>query len=104
MPRQRSIKFQLWLNADEEKLLKEKAKKAGLSCSEFLRFTLYCYKLKEQPTEEIKEFNKQLIGIANNVNQIAKHANTYYSVPVNDFANMKSTLYEFINKFEKKFY
>ena len=41
MSRQRSIKFQLWLNADEEKLLKEKAKKAGLSCSEFLRFTLY---------------------------------------------------------------
>ena len=71
---------------------------------EFLRFTLYCYKLKEQPTEEIKEFNKQIIGIANNVNQIAKYANTYYSVPPKDFANMKSTLYEFINKFEKKFY
>ena len=44
--------------------------------SENLSFnvTLYIegYKIKEQPTKGIAEFTKQISGIANSINQIAK--------------------------------
>lgn len=63
--RTRSIKKQLYLNSDEDNLLKSKSKRAGLSESEFLRSCIKGYKIKEQPTAEIKEFTRQISGIAN---------------------------------------
>lgn len=71
--RQRTIKKQFYLNQTEENLLKEKSKKSGLSESEFLRSIIKGQKIKEQPTKEIREFIKQISGIANNINQIAKY-------------------------------
>ena len=49
--RNRTIKKQFWLNETEEKLLKEKSKKAGLSEAEFIRSFINGYKLKEKPDE-----------------------------------------------------
>ena len=50
--RERTIKQQIWLNQQEKNLLKEKAKKVGLTESEFLRSCIKGYKIKEQPTDE----------------------------------------------------
>ena len=72
--RERTIKQQIWLNQQEKNLLKEKAKKVGLTESEFLRSCIKGYKIKEQPTEEIKNFQRDITGIANNINQIARIA------------------------------
>ena len=74
--RERTIKQQIWLNQQEKNLLKEKAKKVGLTESEFLRSCIKGYKIKEQPTEEIKNFQRDIAGIANNINQIARIANS----------------------------
>ena len=68
--RKYSIKKQFYVNQKEDDLLKVKSKKAGLTESEFLRSCIKGYKIKEQPTKEIREFTKQISGIANNINQI----------------------------------
>ena len=102
--RERTIKQQIWLNQQEKNLLKEKAKKVGLTESEFLRSCIKGYKIKEQPTEEIKKFLRDITGIANNINQIAKVANSRYSVSHDDYKNISDTLANFILRFERKIY
>lgn len=102
--RERTIKQQIWLNQQEKNLLKEKAKKAGLTESEFLRSCIKGCRLKEQPTEEIRKFQRDIIGIANNINQIAHIANINRYVSVDNLGYIKNELSNFILNFEKKIY
>lgn len=102
--RERSIKKQFWINQDEENLLKSKSKKAGLNESEFLRSLIKGYKIKEQPTEEIRNFIKQISGIANNINQIARTVNSTKYIRNQDLEYIKNTIPQFILEFQKKIY
>ncbi|MFR3783665.1 MAG: plasmid mobilization protein [Clostridia bacterium] len=85
-------------------LLKRKSKEAGLSEAEFIRSLIKGYRIKAQPTEEIKSFQRDLYGIANNINQIAKVANSRYSVSHDDYKYISNTLADFILRFERKIY
>ena len=49
--RNRNIKINIFLNEDEKKIFDEKAKKSGLSKSEFFRKIILDYQLREQPDE-----------------------------------------------------
>lgn len=102
--RERTIKQQIWLNQQEKNLLKEKSKKVGLTESEFLRSCIKGYKIKEQPTEEIKNFQRDITGIANNINQIARIANNSRYISKNDLDYVQNKVIDFIMKFEKKVY
>ena len=102
--RKRNIKKQIWLDVKEDELLKRKSKEAGLSESEFIRSLIKGYRIKAQPTEEIKLFQRELYGIANNINQIAKVANSRYSVSHDDYNYISNTLADFILIFERKIY
>jgi len=102
--RERIIKQQIWLNQQEKNLLKEKSKKVGLTESEFLRSCIKGYKIKEQPTEEIKKFQRDITGIANNINQIARIANSSRYISNNDLDHVQKKIIDFILKFEKKVY
>lgn len=102
--RKRNIKKQIWVNVQEDNLLKKKSKECGLSESEFIRSLVKGYRIKSQPTEEIKKFQRELYGIANNINQIARIANSRYSVSHDDYSNISSTLSDFILRFEKELY
>ena len=102
--RERTIKQQIWLNQQEKNLLKEKSKKVGLTESEFLRSCIKGYKIKEQPTEEIKNFQRDITGIANNINQIARIANSSRYISNNDLNYIQNKVIDFILKFEKKLY
>lgn len=102
--RERTIKQQIWLNQQEKNLLKEKSKKVGLTESEFLRSCIKGYKIKEQPTEEIKNFQRDITGIANNINQIARIANSSRYISNNDLDYVQKKVVDFIMKFEKKVY
>ena len=102
--RERTIKQQIWLNQQEKNLLKEKAEKVGLTESEFLRSCIKGYKIKEQPTEEIKDFQRDITGIANNINQIARIANSSRYISNNDLNYVQNKVIDFIMKFEKKIY
>ena len=94
--RKRNIKKQIWLDIKE--------KEAGLSEAEFIRSLIKSYRIKAQPTEEIKSFQRDLYGIANNINQIAKVANSRYSVSHDDYKYISNTLADFILRFERKIY
>ena len=102
--RERTIKQQIWLNQQEKNLLKEKSKKVGLTESEFLRSCIKGYKIKEQPTEEIKNFQRDIAGIANNINQIARIANSSRYISNNDLNYIQNKVIDFILEFEKKVY
>ena len=102
--RKRTIKKQIWINQTEDNLLKLKSKKSGLNESEFLRSCIKGYKIKEQPTKEIREFIKQISGIANNINQIARTVNTVGYVRDEDLEYIKNTIPKFIVDFQKKIY
>lgn len=102
--RERTIKQQLYLNAQEKNLLKEKSKKAGMNESEFLRSCIKGYKIKEQPTKEIREFTRDISVIANNINQIARAVNTTRYIRDEDLEYIKKTIPQFILKFQKKVY
>ena len=104
MMRKKNIKRQIWIDLEEDNLLKEKSKKAGLSESEFIRSMIKGYKIKEQPTNEIKNFQRELYGIANNINQIARIANSRYSTSHDDYSYISKELSDFILRFEKEIY
>lgn len=103
--RKRNIKKQIWISEIEGMILKEKTKVAGLSEAEFIRSLIRGYNIKAQPTKEIKEFQRDLYGIANNINQIARIANSQYnSVSHDNYEDIRKMLSDFILKFEKKIY
>ena len=102
--KKRNIKKQIWINVQEDNLLKKKSKESGLSESEFIRSLVKGYRIKEQPTEEIKNFQRELYGIANNINQIAKISNSRYSTSHDDYNYISNTLSDFILRFEKELY
>lgn len=102
--RKRIIKKQIWINQEEDNLLKLKSKKAGLNESEFLRSCIKGYKIKEQPTKEIREFIKQISGIANNINQMAIRVNVRGYIQKEELEYLKNTINQFILEFQKKVY
>ena len=102
--RKRTIKKQIWINQTEDNLLKLKSKKSGLNESEFLRSCIKGYTIKEQPTKEIIEFTRQITGIANNINQIARVVNTVGYIRDEDLDYIKNTMPQFIVDFQKKIY
>ncbi len=102
--RERTIKKQMWINQEEANLLKLKSKKAGLNESEFLRSCIKGYKIKEQPTKEIREFIKQISGIANNINQIAIRVNVRGYIQKEELEYLRNTINQFILEFQKKVY
>ena len=70
--RKRNIKVNVFLNAEENKIFEDKAKKSGLSKSEFFRKIILDYQLKEQPDERFYEILTQLRGMATNLNQMTR--------------------------------
>lgn len=75
--RNRNIKINIFLNEDEKNIFDEKAKKSGLSKSEFFRKMILDYQLKEPPDERFYEVLSLLRNMANNLNQMARTYNRY---------------------------
>ena len=75
--RNRNIKINVFLNEEEKKIFDEKAKKSGLSKSEFFRKIISDYQLREQPDERFYEILSLLRNMANNLNQMARTYNRY---------------------------
>lgn len=55
-------------------------------------------------TKEIKNFQRDITGIANNINQIARIANGSRYISNNDLNYVQNKVIDFIMKFEKKIY
>lgn len=68
----RQIRKTIRFSANEHFIIKEKAAKAGLKLTEFIRQTSIYANIKARLTVEERAIVKALIGMANNLNQIAK--------------------------------
>ena len=71
-----SIQINFRVNAEEQELLQQNAKKCGLSIAKYLRFLIRGYIPKEQPPVDYKTLIRELHAIGNSMNQIAARANT----------------------------
>lgn len=71
-----SIQINFRVNAEEQHLIQENAKKCGLSIAKYLRFLIHGYVPKEQPPVDYKALIRELHAIGNSMNQIAARANT----------------------------
>jgi hypothetical protein len=76
----KSLKRELRITARfsrlEHYILQQKAGKAGINVSEFIRQAAITGKITARLTAEEQDAIRKVIGMANNVNQMAKAANT----------------------------
>ena len=78
--RNRRIKKQIWLNDEEDYILKTRSEAVGMNASDYIRKLLVGYKPKEKPSEEFYVAIKNIRAIGNNINQIARRANTLNNI------------------------
>ena len=100
--RNRQIKKQVWLNREEATYLKKKSKKAGINESELIRNLIIGYEPKEKPDDRFYDMMKELRAIGNNLNQIARRANSLNFVDVHTYKNEVKKLNDFIIEIRKK--
>lgn len=74
--RKRQIKKQVWLNREEAMILKKKAKKVGFKEAELIRNLIIGFEPREKPDDRFYDVMKEMRAIGNNLNQIARKANS----------------------------
>ena len=91
--RQRNIPIFLRLNEKETYVLDIKFKASGLRTeSDFLRRLILYGDVLVPDFEEVRQMNHLLGKLGNNINQIAKKANTFDSLSLNDIAEVKEMM------------
>jgi len=70
----RELRVTTRFSREEYSILQEKATKAGTNISELIRQSAIYGKVIARQSEEERNFTRQLIGMANNFNQMAKIA------------------------------
>ena len=97
----RTVKKQFWLSRDEAQELQKKAKRTCLSEAALFRLLVRDFEPKEKPDDRFYDVMRQLSAIGNNVNQIAKIANTYELVRQEDveyIINMQTKIWRMVKR------
>ncbi|MBE6111500.1 MAG: plasmid mobilization relaxosome protein MobC [Peptococcaceae bacterium] len=87
--RNRNISVLIRLNQTEYDYLKKQVAASGLSQEAYLRLLIAGYEIKPKPPEEYKALLRELSAIGNNVNQIAKVANSKGFIAENELEDLK---------------
>ena len=77
--RKRNNRLWVHLSDDEFETVKRYINKSGLSKEAYIRSVLLKNVPREKPGEEFYTFMRMLAGLANNINQLARHVNKYDS-------------------------
>lgn len=101
--RYRNTKKQFWFSEEECKILAINSDKAGLSEAEYIREILVGYKLKEKPDDRFYDNLKVIRSIANNMNQIAKKANSLGFVDELAYKRNVDMIKKFIKDFKNEY-
>lgn len=98
----RKYQVNVKLNIGEQIFLNRKIRESGLSCNDFIRQCIQQSVIKQRLTVEENELLKQLIGMANNINQIAKKANTHgYESAENEYLFLAEKIDKLIKRLVK---
>ena len=103
MARVRTRQINVYLSEEEYTRLQSITTRSKRSTSEVIRKMIMGYQLKEQPSEELKEFNRQLLLIGTNLNQIATKANAYNYIDVPFYREQAEALNELRLKLYERF-
>ena len=101
--RSRRIKKQIWLNDEEEYIMKCKSQAVGMNASDYIRHLIVGYKPKEKPSEQFYEEIKNIRNIGHNINQIARIANAKGVIDVPHLRKEIDKLDEFIIDMKNKY-
>ncbi len=74
--RKRELLKQVWISCDEDRNLKIKCQKASMTESAVIRCLINSYEPREKPDDRFYEALKDLRAIGNNLNQLARKANS----------------------------
>ena len=91
-----SIQINFRVDAEEQQLLQQNAKKCGLSIAKYLRFLIHDCIPKEQPSVDYKTLIRELHAIGNSMNQIAARANATGYIASKEYAENAEKLNEAI--------
>ena len=91
--RTRNNEFKFFLSDDEKALLEAKWKASGLpSRSSYIRNLIVYSFVYEIDYSELKQYNRALSQINNNINQIARKANTFDVATADDIKQVKEMM------------
>ena len=91
--RTRNNEFKFFLSDDEKALLEAKWKASGLpSRSSYIRNLIVYSFVYEIDYSELKQYNRALSQINNNINQIARMANTFDVATADDIKQVKEMM------------
>lgn len=97
--RKREKAILCWLNEKEYEHLKNQAGTSGLTVSALIRKLIMGQEIRQRPPAEMPELLRQMSAIGNNINQIAKVANSSKFVrqeDIKEIQKMQSDLYRTI--------
>ena len=95
--RKREKAILCWLNEKEYEHLKKQAGTSGLTVSALIRKLIMGQEIHQRPPAEIPELLRQMSAIGNNINQIAKVANSSKFVrqeDIKEIQKMQSDLWK----------
>lgn len=88
--RKRPLRVAVRLNEQEHRHLKKQVELSGFSTEQYLRNLIAGSEIKQRPPDELPKLLRELSAIGNNINQIAKIANTCESVREEDIEHIIS--------------
>lgn len=101
--RTRGIKKQLWLSREEDKTLKNKAKKVGVSEAVLVRNLIMGFEPREKPDDRFYDVMKQLHGIGNSLNQLARKAHSLNFIDAPYYKKEAERFNKFILQVKKEY-
>lgn len=96
--RKRTYRVEVKFTEEEFNHLMELVEQSKLSRESYIRLLISCVIPKAAPSKELLETTRLLRNIANNINQVAKAANTYGSI---DTETYKSNYIELQNQIDE---
>lgn len=98
-----SVRFRIRMSEYEMTYSRKNALKANLSLAEYFRMMVIKGKVTNLFSEEEQLAKRQLIGIANNLNQLVKEAHTYSLVSIENEAKvMLKQMREILDQYKFK--
>jgi len=77
--RKRNVHIQFWLDKKEAEAFQKKVKKSGLSREAYLRHLVNGLEPQDAPPPDYYAMMRELHGIGNNLNQIARAINDWHN-------------------------
>ena len=77
--RKRNVHIQFWLDKKEAEAFQKKVKKSGLSREAYLRHLVNGLEPQDAPPPDYYAMMRELHGIGNNLNQIARTLNDWHN-------------------------